>query len=83
VLALWDIDQTDWDFRSIAVRCRLARFHGENFFSYRKRPPRSFRKVDDRKLRQSNRAILKRWLRWQYAEPLFMDVRRSPASRPM
>lgn len=83
VFALWDIDETDWDFRSIAVRRRLARFHSENFFSYRKRPPRDFRKVDDRKLRRGNLAVLKRWLRWPYTEPLFMDTRRCPAWRPM
>jgi len=81
--SLWYIDETDWDFRSFAVRRRLARFHSENFFSYRKRPPRSFRKVDDRKLRQSNRTALKRWLRWPHAEPPYMDIRRCPDWQPM
>ncbi|HGW3656255.1 TPA: hypothetical protein ACNH47_001658 [Pseudomonas aeruginosa] len=83
VFALWDIDEADWDFRSFAVRRRLARFHSENFFSYRKRPPRSFRKVDDHKLRQSNRTALKRWFRWPHAEPLYMDIRRCPDWQPM
>lgn len=83
IYALWDIDEPDWNFKSVAVHRRLARFHSDSFFSWRKRPPRKFRKVDDRKLRQINQAALKRWLRWPYKEPLFMDIRRCPAWRPI
>ncbi|MDF3932185.1 hypothetical protein [Pseudomonas citronellolis] len=83
IYALWDIDEPDWNFKSVAVRRRLARFHSDSFFSWRKRPPRKFRKVDDRKLRQINQAALKRWLRWPYKEPLFMDIRRCPAWWPI
>ncbi len=83
VYALWDIEEDDWDPKSVAVRQRLARFHSDSFSSWRKGPPRNFRKVDDRKLRRGNQVALKHWLHRPYSEPLFMDIRRSPAWLPM
>lgn len=83
IYALWDIDEADWDFKSVAVRRRLARFHSDSFFSWRKRPPRKFRKVDDRKLRRSNQVALRHWLRRPDNELLFMDIRRCPDWLPM
>jgi len=83
LFVLWDFEPADFSSKSIKVRQRLARFHSDNFDSLRKRPPRCFRTVDDRKLRLSNRAALLAWTKHQDVELLFHDARRCRAWQPM
>ncbi|MEE1924737.1 hypothetical protein V0R50_23220 [Pseudomonas sp. 148P] len=83
LFVLWDIEPELLTSRCLAVRKRLARFHGDSFASHRETPPRRFRKATDRKIRAANLAVLARWLKSQDFDLLFCDVRRCPAWLPL
>ncbi|MHC8287437.1 hypothetical protein ACYZUD_11545 [Pseudomonas sp. XS1P51] len=83
LFVLWEFEPAEIESGSLKVRQRLAHFHSDHFASYRKRPPKCFRAVDDRKLRLSNRTALRNWVRYQDFELILRDSRRCLAWQPM
>lgn len=73
--------QTRLDPQSPEASRLRARYHSDAYMLWRGSPPRWFRKIYDRSIRNANRSELRRWLRCRDFDPVFQNGHRHNARR--